>query len=481
MDQPLSIEGVKPGRQGERVEWECSAEGRPSDAELVRQTCAGQRSAFDELIERYQRRATSVAYRLLGDLHDALEVCQEAFVRAYQNLDSLEDQRRFGSWLLRIVTNLSLNFRRSRAAIARKAAFDDCLNDGETARDEQIGPGLLDEQPEARSAAAGCCWCSAIADLPDQQKTAWFCWYRALPQKEWPQSWLQRQSREMACVQARKDREVGPDSAGGRAEWTAWLLNNSLALVDDRENLNSATIDAAWRTTRLRRLVAEYESSIRSFEAPFSRSPSTARLQSGGSSEIAAFDTEPDTAAKLDRLLQTALPAVEPRVNWPRFARRVSQAIDQSAATRRVLRLSRWRAAALGGLAAAAALLLWFGLPPEQAPVAQPSAPPAGVVEQPLVATEQTLLPAAPEPSARPPKVTIALAEPHEMVAPPTKAAGALAGQRRAAMVRVHVHEEPGQPHFSRFRRSANIRTEVFFMLEPPDRTVLASAAGFGY
>jgi hypothetical protein len=259
--------------------------------------------------------------------------------------------------------------------------------------------------------------------------------------------------------------------------------------LDDRENSElRRLIDAACADDpACRRLVAEYEkldSLIR--QAPVQPlAVDWPAFKAAVSSEIAAFDTEPDTAAKLDRLLQTALPAVEPRVNWPRFARRVSQAIDQSAATRRVLRLSRWRAAALGGLAAAAALLLWFGLPPEQAPVAQPSAPPAGVVEQPLVATEQTLLPAAPEPSARPPKVTIALAEPHEMVAPPTKAAGALAGQRRAAMVRVHVHEEPGQPPaLARTASRQGQRTsepEVFFMLEPPDRTVLASAAGFGY
>ena len=260
--------------------------------------------------------------------------------------------------------------------------------------------------------------------------------------------------------------------------------------LDDRENSElRRLIDAACADDpACRRLVAEYEkldSLIR--QAPVQPlAVDWPAFKAAVSSEIAAFDTEPDTAAKLDRLLQTALPAVEPQVNWPRFARRVSQAIDQSAATRRALRLSRWRAAALGGLAAAAALLLWFGLPPEQTPVAQPSAPPAGAVsEQPLVATDQTLLPAAPEPSGRPSKVTIALAEPHEMVAPPTKATGALAGQRRAAMVRVHVHEEPGQPPaLARTASRQGQRTsepEVFFMLEPPDRTVLASAAGFGY
>jgi len=260
--------------------------------------------------------------------------------------------------------------------------------------------------------------------------------------------------------------------------------------LDDRENSElRRLIDAACADDpACRRLVAEYEkldSLIR--QAPVQPlAVDWPAFKAAVSSEIAASDTEPDTAAKLDRLLQTALPAVEPQVNWPRFARRVSQAIDQSAATRRALRLSRWRAAALGGLAAAAALLLWFGLPPEQKPVAQPSAPPAGAVsEQPLVATDQTLLPAAPEPSGRPSKVTIALAEPHEMVAPPTKATGALAGQRRAAMVRVHVHEEPGQPPaLARTASRQGQRTsepEVFFMLEPPNRTVLASAAGFGY
>jgi RNA polymerase sigma-70 factor (ECF subfamily) len=188
VDQPSSSDRVQPGRQGERVEWECSTEALPSDADLVRRTCAGQRRAFDELIERYQRRAISVAYRLLGDLHDALEVCQEAFVRAYQNLDSLQDRRRFGSWLLRIVTNLSLNFRRSRAAIARKAAFDDCLNDGDCAREEQVAaPSYSEEQPGARSAAAEMSVLvqKAIADLPDQQKTALVLFsIEQLPQKE---------------------------------------------------------------------------------------------------------------------------------------------------------------------------------------------------------------------------------------------------------------------------------------------------------
>jgi RNA polymerase sigma-70 factor (ECF subfamily) len=75
----------------------------------------GEPDAFDELVRRYQRRATSVAYGLLSHRDDAMEVVQDAFLRAYDRLDSLSNPERFGNWLLRIVSNLALNRRRWRA------------------------------------------------------------------------------------------------------------------------------------------------------------------------------------------------------------------------------------------------------------------------------------------------------------------------------------------------------------------------------
>ena len=160
----------------------------PSDDELVRRSCAGQQRAFDELVERYQRRATAVAYRLLGDLHDALEVCQEAFIRAYRSLHALEDQRRFGSWLLRIVTNLSLNYRRSRAAGGPKISLEDFILDGEGAREDlAVAPAYSDEHPGACIAAEELSEIVqvAIAELPDQQRLALVLFsIEQLPQKE---------------------------------------------------------------------------------------------------------------------------------------------------------------------------------------------------------------------------------------------------------------------------------------------------------
>lgn len=59
------------------------------DAELVAAVLQGQLPAFDELVGRYQRKATAVAYRLLGNRDDAMEVVQDAFLRAYEKLGTL--------------------------------------------------------------------------------------------------------------------------------------------------------------------------------------------------------------------------------------------------------------------------------------------------------------------------------------------------------------------------------------------------------
>lgn len=167
------------------MESQAPTRARPEDGELVQATLAGRRAAFDELVERYQRRATSVAYRLLGNLHDALEVCQESFVRAYRNLETLQNPNRFGSWLLKIVTNLSLNFRRSRGP---RLSFEDCLVSDDQSREEQVPDGPhADHRPGAQLAGreleerihAG------LAQLPSQQRAALVLFsIEQLPQKE---------------------------------------------------------------------------------------------------------------------------------------------------------------------------------------------------------------------------------------------------------------------------------------------------------
>ncbi len=90
-------------------------EGQPTDAMLVAAVLRGDRGAFDGLVERYQRPANSLAWRLLGNADDAQEVVQEAFLRAYRSLGRLDVPEHFRAWLMRIVANGALNFRRGRA------------------------------------------------------------------------------------------------------------------------------------------------------------------------------------------------------------------------------------------------------------------------------------------------------------------------------------------------------------------------------
>src|SRR5687768_16184035 len=111
----------------------------PPDGQLVGDTLAGNRKAFDQLINRYQRQAVAVSYRLLGNSHDALEVTQDAFLKAFSSLSTLQKPDAFGGWLMRIVSNLSLNYRRSRKTRAQQQTLDDVVSSVEARPAENVG------------------------------------------------------------------------------------------------------------------------------------------------------------------------------------------------------------------------------------------------------------------------------------------------------------------------------------------------------
>ena len=114
---------------------------QPTDAELVIAARRGDRQAFGLLVASHQRRATAVAYRLLSNMDDALEVTQDAFCRAYDKLGSLSDPERFTPWLLRTVTNQSLN-RRRRRAVRHSLSLESLGSRGQD--DERGGMDLVD-------------------------------------------------------------------------------------------------------------------------------------------------------------------------------------------------------------------------------------------------------------------------------------------------------------------------------------------------
>jgi RNA polymerase sigma-70 factor, ECF subfamily len=83
--------------------WEALA-----DRQLVAQALAGRPDAFGELVRRYQAAVYNVAYRLVGERQEALDVAQDAFVRAFHALGTFDQERPFGPWIGRIATNVAL-------------------------------------------------------------------------------------------------------------------------------------------------------------------------------------------------------------------------------------------------------------------------------------------------------------------------------------------------------------------------------------
>ena len=84
-----------------------------SDAELVQSTRTGHPEAYGELVARYQGHVYGLAYSLVGNWAEAQDVAQETFVRAYTNLDQLEDPARFAAWLRRVTFSVTLNWIRA--------------------------------------------------------------------------------------------------------------------------------------------------------------------------------------------------------------------------------------------------------------------------------------------------------------------------------------------------------------------------------
>ncbi len=84
------------------------------DRELVARCLRGEETAFEGLVDRYQRLLFTVAVRIVGDYEEAADATQNAFVNAYRKLRTFDPERRFFSWIYRILLNECLNARRDR-------------------------------------------------------------------------------------------------------------------------------------------------------------------------------------------------------------------------------------------------------------------------------------------------------------------------------------------------------------------------------
>ena len=82
---------------------------------IVQQVLEGNTNAFEELVLEYEKKVYNVALRILGNSEDAADMTQEAFIKAFNSLSGFRGDSKFSVWLTRIVSNLCLDFLRSRS------------------------------------------------------------------------------------------------------------------------------------------------------------------------------------------------------------------------------------------------------------------------------------------------------------------------------------------------------------------------------
>src|SRR5271167_1299420 len=121
------------------------ASSRIDDTLLVREAQRGNRAAFEELVRNYDQAVLRLALHLTGSEHEAQDIYQEAFLKAYKSVGNFRFECSFYTWIYRIVTNLCLDHLRKRTV--RK-------EDAPVATDSEGNEyNLLDQTPDGRPGA----------------------------------------------------------------------------------------------------------------------------------------------------------------------------------------------------------------------------------------------------------------------------------------------------------------------------------------
>jgi RNA polymerase sigma-70 factor (ECF subfamily) len=136
----ITLDGVN--KEGSRA-----STGRDpvDDRELVESARKGDRDAFRTLYDRYHRRAYALAFGVLRHQDDALDVVQDAFIKAHRYLDKFEGNSSFYTWLYRIVMNLAIDHLRKHRRVRPVELDEQHLEEG--VGDDSLLPKVLGGNP----------------------------------------------------------------------------------------------------------------------------------------------------------------------------------------------------------------------------------------------------------------------------------------------------------------------------------------------
>ncbi len=141
-----------------------------TDKQLIDRVKKGEKAAYDLLVIKYQQRIVNLVSRFVRNQSDALDVTQEAFIKAYRALPNFRGDSAFYTWLYRIAVNTAKNHLavQSRRPLGNDYDISEIEQiDGADALKEQATPESLLLRDELQSTVL-----KAIEDLPEDLKTA---------------------------------------------------------------------------------------------------------------------------------------------------------------------------------------------------------------------------------------------------------------------------------------------------------------------
>jgi RNA polymerase sigma-70 factor (ECF subfamily) len=132
-----------------------------TDRSLVTRTLAGDTDAYGEMVRRYQGAVFNVCYRLIGERRSAEDLAQDTFIRAYQRLDTFDNQRAFGPWIRRVAANLCYNHLKKKQVMEFSLDEEKDISASTTFRSPE---GLLDSKEQSEKVRF------ALMGLPDHYR-----------------------------------------------------------------------------------------------------------------------------------------------------------------------------------------------------------------------------------------------------------------------------------------------------------------------
>ena len=131
----------------------------PLETRAIARAQRGDAEGYDYLVAKYLRRVVSIAWGVVRNPHDAEDLAQEAFVKAYQNIGRFRAGESFGPWIYRIVTNAALDVTKHRTKFRHEPIAE---TEPAARRDDATLPAMTNEIANRIDLA--------IEELPEMQR-----------------------------------------------------------------------------------------------------------------------------------------------------------------------------------------------------------------------------------------------------------------------------------------------------------------------